>query len=260
MMNIGICLNAYPCPLEEQVAYMKRYGFTATFMMANNPRLSEALGLCREAGIVMDNLHAPFKSINDIWLDAPEGERMLSELLESVDNCQKHGIPLLVVHLSSGDTPPPINPLGLHRFRMLMAYAKEKGVLIAYENQRKLSNLALAFEEFEDAVFCYDTGHESVLCLLDIEFMPLFGKRLAALHIHDNRCMHDSDDHMIPGDGLIDFERKAAQIAASGFTGTVMLELIAKNVDSYIEMGPDAYYKKAAEAARKLAQMIEEKR
>lgn len=256
-MNIGICLYAFPCPLEEQIACMKKYGFTGTFIMADNPRLGEAVQMCREAGIVMENLHAPFKYINNIWLDSREGEQMLADLLQSVDNCAKYDIPLLVVHLSSGDFPPPINPLGMHRFRMLMAYAKEKNVQIAFENQRKLSNLALAFEELEDALFCYDTGHESVLCLLGIEFMPLFGKRLAALHVHDNHCVHNADEHMIPGDGLIDFDRKAAQIAAVGYEGTMMLELIAKNFDSYIAMGPDAYYAKAAAAARDLVARVD---
>lgn len=259
-MNIGICLGAYPCPVEEQIAYMKKYGFSGTFCGARNPRLGEIVDLCREAEITVENLHAPFKHINDIWLDTPDGERMLAELLESVDDCARYGIPLLVVHLSSSDYPPPINPLGMHRFGLLMAYAKEKGVTIAYENQRKLSNIALAFEEFEDAVFCYDTGHESVLCLLNIAFMPLFGKRLGALHVHDNHCVHNADEHLIPGDGTVDFARVTDDIAASDFKGTMMLEIMVGNSTCYEGVSADAYYAKAAAAARKLADTVEEKR
>ena len=108
-MKIGIALFAYPIPLEEQILQMKKNGFETTFCGSTSPTLDLEMRRCREAGIEVENYHAPFGHINDIWRDIPEGEQMLGELLESVDNCDRYDVRTLVVHLSSGEHPPRIN-------------------------------------------------------------------------------------------------------------------------------------------------------
>jgi sugar phosphate isomerase/epimerase len=211
---------------------------------------------CRRAGIEVENYHAPFGHINDIWCDTPEGEQMLRELLDSVDNCDRYDVRTLVVHLSSGERPPRVGEIGFSRIERLMAYAKEKGVVIAYENQRKLANLAMVFEEFEDAAFCWDTGHEACFAH-GREYMPLFGNKLAALHVHDNHCVYNHDEHMIPYDASMDFDRVARHIAAVDYKKSLMLEMIAKNTPAYLEMGAEGYYTRAAVAARRLADAVD---
>lgn len=260
-MKIGICWGAFPCSFEERVRHLRENGVDMTFCDSWNPRLGEIAELCNNANIQLESLHAPFSHINDIWLDKKEGEQMLSELFEAVDNCQKYGIPTLVVHLSSGDNPPPICPLGMERFARLWAYAKERGVRIAYENQRKLANLALVFEEFPDAGFCWDTGHEACLSNWQgLQYMPIFGQKLSVLHIHDNHGVHNADEHMIPFDGTLDFDRIASQIAATDYHGAVMLEIFAAKTQAYMDMGADAFYRRAADAARRLRDDIAKKR
>lgn len=254
-MKIGIGLWAYPVPLEEQLLHMKKNGFEATFCGSTSPKLDLEMRLCREAGIDVENYHAPFGHINDIWCDIPEGEQMLGELFESVDNCDRYNVRTLVVHLSSGEHPPRINELGFSRLERLMAYAKKKGVTIAYENQRKLANLAMVFEEFEDAKFCWDTGHETCFAY-GRQYMPLFGDKLAALHVHDNHCVYNGDEHMIPYDASIDFDRVVRQIAAAKYEKSLMLEMIANNTPSYLSMSAESYYARAAAAARKLADAV----
>jgi len=39
-----------------------------------------------------------------------------------------------------------------------------------------------------------------------------------------------------------------------------MLEIMAHRTQEYIDMGPDAFYKRAADAARKLADEVESKK
>ena len=41
-MKIGIVLNCYPCPLSEQIALMKKYGFSPTFAMSDRADLKDA--------------------------------------------------------------------------------------------------------------------------------------------------------------------------------------------------------------------------
>lgn len=255
--KLGISLGAYgSVALDEQISLMKANGFSATFTGAENPNLDVIIPALKDAGISCDNFHAPFNKINDIWQVGDAGDHMLSRLLTSVEKCAKYEVPALVVHLSSGEKAPCVNAIGRDRWAQLMDLADKRGVTICYENQRKLSNLAFAFEEFPAAAFCWDCGHE--FCFTPgRHYMPLFGKKLAALHIHDNCMVFNSDDHMIPGDSGIDFDYVAGQIAESGYEGTLMLELIRKKTEFYADWTAEQYYAHAGDAARKLSADID---
>lgn len=254
-MKIGICMRAYPVAIEEQVRLMKKYGFDATFSAADSETLDEEIAACRAAGIVHENLHAPFRHINDMWIDSPEGDMMLGELKAAVDSCKRYDIPVLVVHLSSGMRPPRINPLGISRFGELMAYAREQGVAIAYENQRFLSNISLAFEEFADAYFCFDTGHQA--CFTgNVSFLPIFGQRTVAVHIHDNHAIYNGDEHMLPFDGVIDFDATMRALARTPYHGALMLEVLATHTPYYESTSAEEYYARASTAAQRLREVF----
>ena len=143
-MEIGINLHAMVGLTDE--AYIKtiaELGFTATFCMPQPTERMEKLGkLCAAENIRFDTLHAPFGHINDMWLDCDGGNAMLAELKDCIDKCLVVGAPIAVVHLSSKMNPPTITDIGRGRFEELVAYARKKGVKIAFENQRKLFNLA----------------------------------------------------------------------------------------------------------------------
>ena len=264
-MEIGINLHAIGGLTDEVfIKTMAELGFTATFCMAKPAEQMERLGkLCAAENIRFDMLHAPFDHINDIWLDCEDGQRMLMELKDCVDQCLVVGSPIAVVHLSSKQNPPTITDIGRGRFEELVAYARKKGVKIAFENQRKLFNLAWAFETFgpEDGVgFCWDCGHEN--CFTPgKQFMPLFGDRLICTHIHDNEGVFNEDKHMLPFDGTLDFQRVTRQIRESGYTGVLMLEVLAGASDHYEGINyqgvePREYLQRAADAVKRLEKMI----
>ncbi len=259
-MKLGINLGCYGgLTVDEQIALMKKNGFTACFLSNERDDFDDAVETLQKAGISVDSLHAPYNKINDIWLEGPEGEEMLNRLIRCAEDAARHGIPAIVVHLSSGMTPPMINDIGNARFATLMDKAKELGITVAYENQRKLANLALMFEYYGEARFCWDIGHEA--CFTGgREYMPLFGHKLAVLHIHDNTMEFNKDYHMIPYDGKIDFDKGAKYIADSGFDGTVMLEIGRWGSSFYDGISAEEYYQRAGAAAKKLAAKIEEYR
>ncbi|MCQ2428017.1 MAG: sugar phosphate isomerase/epimerase [Clostridia bacterium] len=256
--KLGVNFGCYgPLPIDEQVSLMKKNGFEAMFTGSEHPHLDAVMKAAKEAGITVDNYHAPFNKINDIWAPGEAGENMLDRLLVSVEKCAHYEVPALVVHLSSGLTPPYVNETGHDRFVRLMELASKLDVTICYENQRMLSNLAFAFETFPDkARFCWDCGHES--CFTPgRHYMPLFMNKLSALHIHDNSGVFNSDDHMIPGDSRMDFDYVAEQISLSGYQGTLMLEILRKKTSYYDDWTPDMYFAHAAEAGRKLIDKID---
>lgn len=239
--------------IEEQANLLKKNGFEATFINLEDERFEEILSCLQKYDIVCENCHAPFNGINDMWKVGEAGDRMLQRLLNCVDDCACHGIPTLIVHLSSGQYPPRVNDIGIGRYDRLMQYATEKGVVIAYENIRRLDNVAFAMENYPQAGFCWDVGHEA--CYMNgMEFMPLFGKRLVALHLHDNTAIYDEDLHRLPYDGVIDMERAAKHLAQSPYHGSIMLEVTKKTaqMDSF-----ELFFQKARQVAEKFADRVE---
>lgn len=253
-MKLGINMNAYQASVEEQVALMVKHGFRATFSMADSPTLDEEIRACRAAGIVHENLHAPFRKINSIWLEGEEGDEMLASLIQAVDDASAYGIPTLVIHLSSGKTPPRVNKLGFSRFDTLFSHAKEKDVTLAIENQRFLGILSLFMDYYPEAKFCFDTGHSMCFTHGEIPFLELFGDRLVALHTHDNNT--EADEHRLPLDADIDFAPMMAEIADTPYAGSLMLEVLSDHSPDYANTTADEYYARAAAAAQRLADLV----
>jgi sugar phosphate isomerase/epimerase len=261
MRKIGINIDSYRGMDDDQ--YVKRIaelGFSAIHSFAyDKSRLEKIANACAVNGIEYENLHAPFKNINNIWYDDDSGDIILDELLECVNSCTMVGAGMAVIHLSSGENPPPVTDIGRKRFTKLIDYAKQKNIKLAFENQRKLSNLAWVLENFtpdDNVGFCWDCGHENCFTK-GREYMPLFGKRLFCTHIHDNFGVYNQDSHLLPFDGNMDFNKFADHIKASGFEGNLMLEVMTKASDLYNELSIDEYLIKAAESAKKLRNYFE---
>ena len=255
-MNIGIVLNCYPCPLAEQITLMKKYGFSATFAMSDRADLSDAVSACREAGIEMESFHAPARDINLMWDVTDAGDARLRSYFADIDACRLHGVPVLAMHPSHLYPAPRVNDRGLMRFERLFAYAKENGVTVAIENVRTIGNIAVLLEEFPDAAFCWDVGHESAYTA-GREYMPLFGHRIAALHLHDNRGIDNNDEHLIPFDGRINFDRVAKSLAEANYRNSLMLELHWYSHSQYGRTDAETYYARAARAATVVAEKVE---
>ena len=260
-MSIGINMECFSgISLEERISLMKENGFLSTFCLSDAENVDFLIEKVQRAGIKFETLHAPLFKINDMWASGENGEKAFERMADGVRKCEKYGIPILVVHLSAGRPAPIINPDGIKRYDILMQYAKEYNVKIAYENSRCVANLAMALEKYEDAGFCWDIGHEN--CFTPgMKFMPYFADKLMTVHLHDNLLELDKDLHMLPFDGLIDMEHIARMLAAADYRGTVMLE-VHNNADeyenyTYADFSPAQFYKRAAEAARKLKKMRE---
>ncbi len=260
MRSIGINMHAKKgLPSEAFVKCARDLGFSTVFSMPEAPEtMMENANLLAAAGMSYETLHAPFKGINAIWLEGDEGEDMLRKLTDAVDMCVSVGAPIAVVHLSSGDTPPPPTDIGRGRFIRLVNHAIGKGVKIAFENQRKLHNISWVFEEFKDTDtvgFCWDCGHES--CFTPgRRYMPLFGDRLICTHIHDNSGVYNADEHLLPFDGQIDFGYVAETIKESGYEGSLMLE-IKGNSRFYADLSVEVFLEKAAASVKRLRAMID---
>lgn len=255
-MRVGI--NLYGgWPYAEVIAAFLENGIDTTFVCIDHPQFEEVMAALEKANITVDNFHAPYKGQNRIWEEGPGGEEALARFLASVDACEKYGVKLLVAHASNGRPMPEISEIGLQRFDQFIAYAKSKGVTVAFESHRYVENVQYMLERYPEVRFCLDTAHEHAFTP-GVRYLPMWQERLASTHLSDNDCACDKDMHMIPFDGIIDFAQKAREIAASGKRVTLMLEIKPGNHERYKDVSIKDYYAAAAKSVRKIAQLVEE--
>jgi len=118
-------------------------------------------------------------------------------------------------------------------------YAAKFGVQLAVENMkdsiwaldRILDEVGDDPEETNLGV-CIDIGHANQSSDAGREsvcnYLERYAGQLVHLHLHDNRGEHD--DHLIPGEGNVDWPRAFNVLNRIGFTGTAVLEAYQQGV------------------------------
>lgn len=122
----------------------------------------------------------------------------------------------------------------IEALRELVQFARPLGVGVMLENVpgrfNSVAQLAPIFEAVPDAAVHLDIGH----CNLHVaqstapELIARFAKRLAHVHLHDNRG-GPHDLHLALGMGDIDLLAHVRQLRASGYDATITLEVFARD-------------------------------
>ena len=230
--------------------------FNSVFTCGNDEAfISFVSSCCAKNGLTYETLHAPFKGINGLWFEE-SGQSVANTLIRSLDLASEYGIGIIISHLSSGDNCPTVTDAGLKYFDKVVEYAAKKNIVIAVENQRKLGNISVILEKYDQNTpvqFCWDVGHEKCFAH-GREYMPLFGDRCITTHIHDNNMRYNGDEHLIPFDGQINFRRTAELLNRYNYKGTLMLELDLpnENSDKYRELSLAQFVQKAFAAVNRI--------
>lgn len=234
---------------EECAFALRGAGFTHTF--ATYGYRDEGIrdvAAAHAAGLTVETLHAAYGGCNEMWLDDLRGESRTEFYLSCVRATAMVGVPAMILHLSSGDAPPPPCELGARRYARVCKEAERLGVAIAFENLRKTAYLRYIFERIDSPArkFCFDCGHEHLYDEGD-GVLEEFAHALCAVHLHDNFGVHD--DHVLPFEGTVDWKRLCIRLNRIGFSLPITLELKAPS-------GGLSYAKKAFDAACKIEQLL----
>ena len=205
---------SYELPIEERLALIKEAGFDAVMLWWGDKDRRVQPKLAREAGLEVENAHAPCNNANSIWEDNAAGEEYVRALFQSIEECCELSIPVLVVHITSFREYPQISELGLGRLRKLIEFAERKEVCIALENTCFLQPLKYLFNNIDSDYlgFCYDSGHEN-FSKPYVDWLSMYGNRLTAMHLHDN--FGGNDAHLLPFDGGINWTRVLESLKGS---------------------------------------------
>ncbi|MBQ7386765.1 MAG: sugar phosphate isomerase/epimerase [Clostridia bacterium] len=277
-MKVGIALTAsWDIPVEEQIRMVKRIGFEA---FATSLDTDEALARYRavadECGMVYQYMHAPFLKAADMWTDCADDA--VAELIRCADACAKFGVPIMVVHAFIGfvkpspDVPADFFDVGIKNYRRVAEHARALGVKVAVENtegEEYLAALMSALAGLDNVGFCWDTGHE--MCYnLNRDMTALYGDRLLVTHLNDNLGVSDfngeitwlDDLHLLPFDGVADFNDIARRIVKSRPIDVLMFELNKKNKpdrlcnSKYEKLSLEEYLTEAYARACRVASLV----
>ncbi|MDE6133877.1 MAG: sugar phosphate isomerase/epimerase [Oscillospiraceae bacterium] len=257
MIGIYDCFG-YDVPFSERYKLIKESGFDCVMLwwsdkFGRGSGYREDVDLARNAGLTVENIHAPVHEQEYLSMDDQNGESVYQSYLQCVTDCDEYGIPTVVIHLPSDDNP--INELGLKRIEAIVYQAEKCGVKIAFENLGNVQNLELVMKTFQspNVGFCYDSCHH-INYAPQYDLLEKYGNRLYTLHLHDNGGINNQ--HQLPFDGNIDWETVVKKISITGYKGATSLEPM--NWD-YEDISINEFLKRAFKKAKKLDDMRKHK-
>ncbi|SEK59374.1 sugar phosphate isomerase/epimerase family protein [Ruminococcus albus] len=245
----------YDVPFRERYRLIRAAGFDCVMLwwsdrFGRGEGFEQDADLARQAGLILENMHAPVHEQDLISEDNLSGDNVLHDYLKCVEDCDKYHIPTVVIHLP--DDSHPLNALGNGRLDRIIDRAGELGVQVAFENLRNIRNLESTLERvtFPHIGFCYDSCHH-INYASGLDLLKAYGDRLKALHLHDNGGI--CGQHQLPFDGKIDWSVVMENLRNIGYKGAVTLEPM--NWD-YSQLDIRSFLKLAHERAERLEQTL----
>ena len=243
---------------------IKGEGFDCFFSKNTDIKtISELKNKAEKIGLDFEFIHGPFgmnAPINPMWQDSQDYKITSDAYKQTIDNASECGVGGVIMHVSSGWTPPALSEIGLERFYEIAEYAKFKKVILAFENQRMPEYLKAVFEKVKNnpfVFFCYDCGH--VNCFTpEYPIMKTFGSLIKYTHFHDNfgKVNLVKDDlHILPFDGNNDFEKIINELDEFDYTGSIMLETVDTNYKESDFSNQNDFIKEAFKRATRLNEL-----
>jgi sugar phosphate isomerase/epimerase len=235
---------AYRHPIGEVLEPIHRAGIRAIEIstapqhldLDDRPGLETLARRIAELGLKVESLHAPFG--HDVNLTSPDqGQRQhsLDRLIRAADALQILGGGLYVIHPGGEDqrwiwereARLGMSVEGLTR---VWEQCRSRGQSLVVETPLphllggQLADFTWILERIpsEHTGVCLDTSHTFLGGFL-FDAIERLGPRLVHVQASDNRGA--ADDHLPPGDGIIDWERVRAALQRAAYRGVFMLEV-----------------------------------
>ena len=253
MLKIGIQSTAYFGfdDFEKGMPVMKSHGYdgfdyqelgsvprSPLYKMSDEEMkayLTRVRACAQKNGLEIHQLHGAFPCVD---FATEEGcQTQITHFKRSILGAKYLGCPKIVVHpfmpgLLTNTPGEEEIPLNARLFKQLAPFAREHGVTVCIENvaapqgtaMSYIENVKRVLDEVDDDHIkaCLDTGHFDAVGTDIYGAVCLLGKHLAALHVHDSAF--GQDRHLLPFQGLLDWDGFARGLKAIGFQGVVSLE------------------------------------
>ena len=244
--------------LEDRIPLIAEAGFSHTTLGTKSsvlrvqaqrgiPELRNLLG---RHGLRIDTIHGP-------RADLPDSVEQMSALACAAADL---GIPVIVLHPGPFEVEeqqlPELLGTVLRNCSMVEHISRRTGVKFALENvmpghadsllQRALSRLNPAHFGF-----CYDSSHDQIDGPRPFDLLRSLRHRLIAVHLSDR--IREFVDHVLPGEGFMDWQDLTAVLRTTCFAGPLLLEVMMKHSR---HQDPRAFLRAAYEQARYLHSLV----
>lgn len=244
-MKLGIVNTAYGASYQNPDGYrqMRAHGYEYADFQGlvglDSPYYTDRELILREreaaeaAGIRFSQLHSLWPTHETTEAGFEEKVRYMEMALEIAPLL---GCPRVVFHsempLGWDEDDEALAWRSNERFiaRVLPA-AERANVILCLENMpmkalsfSRVENMIHMVEQFDHPLLgmCFDTGHAAVFGDDCGDAVRRIGRHLQALHVHDNDGT--ADQHRLPGNGIIDWERFRVALHEVGFDGAFSFE------------------------------------
>lgn len=266
MSNRKLCVGInqnFGVDMSEQILLLSKIGFDG-FFSTWDENIADYARLAKENGLIYQFIHIPNYYTEKMWLNREEAQVAIDLWCKCIDDCQKNNIELAVVHVfrGIGKEAKPTKE-GIENFGYVIKYARKRNVKIAFENTEGERYLEAIFDNFgslDNVFFCWDTGHE--LCYnRGKSMMQKFGKYIITTHLNDNMGVRSKDGmitpnddmHLLPFDGIGDWEQIAKQLKEFNFTDILSFEV---KKYYYTENTLEEFFKKAYLRAKEFESLL----
>ena len=248
--NISNALMHYSA--EQTVDMLQNAGFTAIDFSffdqvwyseeREDAFFSELRKYAEGVGMCFNQAHAPFHSS---FSDEEQTKSRFREIVCAIRRAALLGAKTIVVHpvqhLKYADegVPQRLFEMNMEFYGKLIPYCQEFGIRVAVENMwqyhpwPKITHSTCSTPQemirYLDTLNspwitgCLDVGHASLVGQSPDGFVLAMGSdRLGVLHIHDVTKTEDS--HMMPYQGVIDWQKLMQTLAAIGYQGDLTFE------------------------------------
>ena len=221
----------YDVPIELQIPLITAAGFTHVSLggrEAHSGYLSKGSRmrlktLVQRHSLRIDTIHGP-------RADQPGSIELLSEVAEAAADLSA---PVVVAHggpfaFDEAELPARLEGL-LSVCEALGPIAARTGVVFALENvlpgpATDLVRQALPHLNPRHFGFCYDSAHDQIGGPRPFDLLDELRDRAVAVHLSDR--VREFVDHVLPGEGFIDWEALAGHLRALSLAGPLLLEVM----------------------------------
>jgi sugar phosphate isomerase/epimerase len=241
----------FDLPLADRLVMIKNAGFEITSLWWGHENdfedipKKDVVRRSREAGLIVENIHAPFEDSNFLWSDDRSlRTRVMKDRIGWVEDCARYEIPIMVMHVSRGIDLSAPNAFGLESIAKIIETADSLGVTVAIENTRRVDYFETVMQEIAspNLGFCYDSSHD---WLTDKEtptaILRQWCHRLTNVHLSDNDGIEDR--HWLPGEGIVDWLEVSHILSSLSFPGHLMLEVMPTETE--FAEGPTRFLERA---------------
>ena len=242
---------------KEIINNIKKVGFQNVFIEWYNNDLSlqeNILNYTKEVGLNIVFAHLGYQNVSALWLDTKDGDYEEKRYIDDLKKCKENGINLVVMHPTLEYENYGMNEIGLTRIKRIIDYAKELDMKVAFENVELVKYLEYIIKNINSSNLgvCFDVGH----CHLfnNGEFnIKLFDNKVYTIHLHDN--FKEKDEHNLPFDGTVNWDRAIKQIITMHYDGYIVIESGYNNY--YTNFDLEGYYRLAYDRGMQLKKLFE---